>query len=83
MATDWRWPPESAITGVLNPLNSWIETAHHLARGMLHGDVVERVKAGEHLAPEEDVGRRIDVIGKRQVLVDRLDAVAPWRRADC
>ena len=36
---------------------------------------------GRELAAEEHVAGGVDVVGQRQRLVDRLDAVAPWRRA--
>ena len=43
--------------------------------------VVELAQRVVELAPEEQVGRRIEVVGERERLVDRLDPVAPWRRA--
>ena len=33
--------------------------------------------AGEQLAPEEHVAGGVDVVGQRELLVDRLDAVRP------
>jgi hypothetical protein len=40
-----------------------------------HGRVVERAEARAQLAPEEDVAGGVDVLGQRELLVDRLDAV--------
>ena len=52
-----------------------IEPPHHLARLRLHRGVVERAPAGAEFAAEVEVRGRVDVIGERQRLVDRLDAV--------
>ena len=46
-----------------------------LLRGRRHRRVVERAGAGAHLPAEEDVAGGIDVVGQRQLLVDRLDPV--------
>ena len=54
-----------------------IEARHHLARLDLHGDVVERAPAAAQFAAQEQVGRGVEILGQRQGLVDRLDAVAP------
>ena len=83
MATDWRWPPDSDFTGVLKfrkcgfrrPMT--LRVADSIAAS---SRVPER---GRELAAEEHVGGRVDVVGQRERLVDRLDAVAPWRRAGC
>ena len=84
MATDWRWPPDSDFTGVLRFLKLRVEPAHHLAGRRLHRRVVERARTRVvQLAPEEHVAGGVDVVGQRERLVDRLDAVAPWRRAGC
>ena len=60
-----------------------VQAAHDLARLGLHARVVEGAQAGRQLAAEEQVARRIDVVGQGQRLVDRLDVAAPWRRAGC
>ncbi len=52
-----------------------IEPPHHLARLRLHRGVVERAPAGEQFAAEIEVRRRVDIVGERQRLVDRLDAI--------
>ena len=52
-----------------------VEPPHHLARLGFHRRVVERAPAGEDLAAEIEIRRRIDVVGERERLVDRLDAV--------
>ena len=49
---------------------------HHLAGLGFHRGVVEGAVGRQDLAAEEDVGGGIDVVGQRQRLVDRLDAVA-------
>ena len=54
-----------------------IEARHHLARLDLHGDVVERAPAAQQFAAQEQVGRGVEILGQRQGLIDRLDAVAP------
>ena len=50
-----------------------VEAAHHLAGGILHCPVVHGPPPGHHLAPEEHVGGRVDVVGQRQRLVDAFD----------
>ncbi len=54
-----------------------IEAGHHPARLGFHGDVVERAPGAPELAPQEQVGRGVEILGERQGLIDRLDAVAP------
>ena len=54
-----------------------IEARHHNAGLGFHGDIVERAPGGAQLAPEEQVGRGVEVLGQRQGLIDRLDTVAP------
>ena len=53
-----------------------VEPAHHLAGLGLHGRIVERAPGRQQFAPEEDVGGGIDIVGERERLVDRLDAIA-------
>ena len=53
-----------------------IEARHHLARGRLHGVIVERAPGAAHLAAEKQIGGGVEIVGKRQCLIDRLDAVA-------
>ena len=52
-----------------------VEAAHHLARLGLHGDVVERPPARAELAAEKQIGGGVDIVGQRQRLIDRLDAI--------
>ena len=75
MATDWRWPPESDFTGVLEVLEPGVQAAHHPGGGGRHRRVVERSGPREQLAAEEHVAGGVDVVGQRELLVDDLDAV--------
>ena len=52
-----------------------IEPPHHLARLGLHRGVVERAPAGEQLAAEIEVRRGVDIVGERERLIHRLDAI--------
>ena len=61
--------------GVLEALEARIEPAHHLAGFRFHGDVVERSPTRPEFASEEEIGSGVDIVGKRERLVDRLDAV--------
>ena len=74
MATDWRWPPESFDHRLLEAAEVRVEPVHHLAAFGFHGDVVKRAEGGLELAAKIEVGGGIDIVGKRQRLVDRLDA---------
>ena len=60
---------------LLEALEVRIEPAHDLARLGLHGDIVERAPACAQLAAEEQIGGGVDIVGERERLVDRLDAV--------
>jgi hypothetical protein len=59
--------------GLLEALEVGVQPAHHLPRLVLHRTVVERAPEVRHLAAQEHVGRRIDVVGERELLVDALD----------
>ena len=83
MATDCRWPPDSDFTGSLKRRKFGLSRPITLRASRFHGDVVERAPGGAELAAEVEIGGGIDIVGERQRLVDRLDAIAPWRRADC
>ena len=61
---------------VLEAAEIRIEPPHHLPRLRLHRDVVERAPARAQLAPEEQIGGGVDIVGERQRLIDRLDAVS-------
>ena len=50
-----------------------VQAAHHLAGGVLHRPIVHGPPPRHHLAPEEHVGGRVDVVGQRQRLVDAFD----------
>ena len=52
-----------------------VEPPHHLARLRFHRGVVERSPARQQFAAEIEVRRRVDIVGERQRLIDRLDAV--------
>ena len=53
-----------------------VEPTHDLAGLGLHARVVERAQAGRLLPAEEHVPGRVDVVGEREGLVDRLDVEA-------
>ena len=77
MATACRWPPESWRTGS----RSWardvdVERVQDLVRGFAHRATVDagrKPSTRSGLAAEEDVRADVEVVGQRQVLVDRLD----------
>src|SRR3546814_13944231 len=48
----------------------------HRARLVLHGIVVEQPERRPQLAAEKEVGRRVEIVGQGERLVDGLDAVA-------
>src|SRR5439155_12592130 len=50
-----------------------VQAPHDLARLRFHARVVEGAQTGGQLASEEQVARRVDVVGEGQRLVDRLD----------
>ena len=83
MATTCRWPPDSDLTGDLKFLKFGFRRPMTLRVADSIAGVVERADARRELAAEEQVAGGVDVVGERQRLVDRLDAVAPWRRAGC
>ena len=76
IATDWRWPPDSAFTGSLKRRKCGLSrpiTLRASASMATSSSVPQRV---QQLAAEEEVGGGVDIVGQRQRLVDRLDAVA-------
>ena len=75
IATDWRWPPDSFDHRLLEAAEIGVEPVHHLAAFGLHRDVIQRAICRLEFATEIEVGRGVDVVGERQRLVDRLDAV--------
>src|SRR5689334_7969672 len=52
-----------------------------LPRFLQHVLVIENIYQAEgaplHLTPEEDVGADVEIVGKRKILIDSLDALAP------
>ena len=75
IAMAWRWPPESRSTSVrtlrivVTPSES-----EQLGRLLLHGSFVEDVPvAVRGLLAEEEVGDDVEVLAKREVLVDGRD----------
>src|SRR6476659_2617463 len=52
-----------------------------LSRFLQHVLVVENLDETEgaplHLTPQKDVGTDVEIVGKRKILIDRLDALAP------
>ena len=83
MATDWRWPPESRCTGSrrLTKLGLMRAMTSRVARSMALPS--KGRPAGHDLAAEKQVGDRVEVIGKRQILIEGLDAEIPWHRGGC
>src|SRR5690606_4446553 len=59
----------------LEVLELRVEPGHHLAGGVLHRRVVEVPHPRGQLPAEEHVAGGVDVLGQRQRLVGRLDAV--------
>ena len=79
MATAWRWPPEKAATGASRRM-TWksscaIVSLRRLRHRLAVDDRQEAEQLLHRLAAEEDVGADRQIVGQRQVLVDRLDAV--------
>ena len=75
MATAWRWPPERDLTGETKFVKFGFRRPMTLrvASSMApSSSVPQRVV---DLPAEEDVGRRVDVVGQGQRLVDGLDVV--------
>src|SRR5256885_13626490 len=73
-----RRPPRSTLfpyTTLFRSLEVRVEAAHHLARLRLHGDVVKGPPTCSELAAEKQIGGGVDVVGQRQRLIDRLDAI--------
>ena len=54
-----------------------VERSERPCRLRRHPLLVEEAEACSELAAEEEVGRRVEIVGERERLVDRLDAVAP------
>ena len=77
-ATACRWPPERLTTGWSTDLIPIFSRAHLLLGAAAHRLRVEEAEPAERagevlLATEEEVGRRVEVVGEREVLVDGLD----------
>ena len=75
MATDWRWPPDSDLTGVLRFLKRGLSRRMTLRVADSIAESSSEPVAREQLAAEEHVAGGVDVVGQRERLVDRLDAV--------
>ena len=77
MATAWRWPPGEGADGLFERGDVDVEPVEDLLGLLPHGLIVkdlEDAEAPPHaLAPEENVGADIEVLGEGEVLVDRLD----------
>src|SRR3546814_14801598 len=61
---------------VLDVLDVRVEAMQHRARLVLHGIVVEQPERRPQLAAEQEVDRRVELVGQGARLVERLDAVA-------
>ena len=84
IATACRWPPESELTSACSEGSRSFMRASVALRRVLHRLVLEEAEPAGDLAPQEQVGGGVQIVGQRQVLVDRLDAQGPGvaRRAD-
>jgi hypothetical protein len=84
IATAWRWPPESARTGwsrrriSMSSVSMVRSAAARIAARSMRGRKPSQRAA--RLAAEEDVGADVEIVGQRQVLVDRLDAAVAGLR---
>ena len=88
IATACRSPPESEPIGVVGGMFLPMPTRFKQIAGDLHPSAswsirFEEARALERLAAEEEVARDRELRDQRRVLVDRLDAVARWRRWCC
>ena len=83
MATAWRWPPDSDLTGCAKFVKFGFSRPMTLRVSASMLESSSEPEARRQLAAEEQVARRVDVVGQGERLVDRLDVVAPWRRAGC
>jgi len=58
-----------------------VQRFERLSRFLQHVLIIENLCESEgaplHLTPEEDVGSDVEIVGKRKILIDRLDALAP------
>ena len=63
------------LDGRREPLEVRVQAAHDLAGRVLHLVVVEVADPRRELAAEEQVRRRVEVVGEGQRLVDALDPV--------
>ena len=79
-ATHWRWPPENSRIGAFSDGQVDRQAVQVLGRLALHAALVElaeappRARLDQVLAAEEEVLRRRQVVGQREVLIDGLDA---------
>ena len=83
MATDWRCPPDSDLTGVLRFVNRGLSRCITFRVADAIAESSSAPVRVQQLAPEEHVAGGVDVVGQRELLVDRLDPVLPGRRAGC
>ena len=51
-----------------------IQAAHDLPRLVLHRGVIDLADRRGQLAPEEEIARRVEIVGERERLVNGLDA---------
>ena len=75
IATDWRWPPDSDLTGDLKFLKFGFRRCITLRVADSIAPSSSDPRRVGQLAPEEHVGGRVDVVGEGERLVDRLDPV--------
>ena len=73
IATSWRSPPERRGTGSRSAREARREPREQRARLALHGRLVEQARSRAALVTQEYVGDRVEVVGEREVLVQRGD----------
>ena len=74
IATDWRWPPESDLTAVRRFLNRGLSRPISCCVADNIAESSSEPNTRPQLASEEHVARRVEVVGQRELLVDRFDA---------
>ena len=76
IATDCRWPARHGLNRILDVGEIGVEPVDDLAGLGLHGVVVQGAEVGHQFPAKEQVGRRVEIVGQGQRLIDGLDAVA-------